>query len=540
MLTRRTFALGVAAAELVPLGSIYAQGNKLDPNTSGQLPGIRGGTLNMMANPEPTTLVSAYDSGSGIAAVSTKMAEGLFGMDMNFKLTPELATSGEWSPDGLTFTVKLRHDVRWHDGKPMTAEDVQFSMMKVWKVVHSYGRSGYANVVAAEIPDAETVVFKLKEPAKYMTGLMNAYLSPVMPKHIYDGRDIITNPANSAPVGTGAFRFKEWKKGQYLVLERNPLYWRKNEPYLDSIIVRFIPDAAARTVAFTSGALQLGGFNPLPLSTIRGFEKQEQLKIMDETPNYLSPMFMLELNVRKPPFNNPLVRQAVLHAIDRQKLIDIVWSGFGKVATGPVFSTMKKFYTEETTQYPFDLQRAASLLDQAGYKKKGDGSRFDIFHDFLPYGINLENSAQFVKQNLAKVGINVTIRSQDIAGFLKRVYHDYDFDMTNNHLSTMPDPTLGVQRLYWSKNIVPGTPYSNASGYSNPEMDKLLESAQTEPNDEERRKTFIKVQQIAQSDLPILDLFELHSASVVSSKVKNYGLRPDWNLAPFPNLFLQS
>lgn len=540
MINRRTFTLGTAATlELLPFTAISAQ-SSAKPNFQKLVPGRRGGTLTMMANPEPTTLVSAYDSGSGIAAVSTKMAESLFGMDMNFGLTPELATTGEWSTDGLTFTVKIQPNVLWHDGTPMTSADVQFSMMKVWKVVHSYGRSGYANVVAVETPDSHTAHFKLSKPAKYMTGLMNAYLSPVMPKHIYDGRDIATNPANIAPIGTGAYRFKEWKKGEYLILERNEKYWRPNRPYLDSIVVRFIPDAGARTVAFSNGTLELGGFNPLPLTTIREIERQGKLTVYKEVPNFLSPMFMLELNIRKPPFNNLMVRQAVLHAIDRQKLIDVVWSGFGKVATGPVFSTMSKFYTKDVKQYPFDIARANALLDQAGFKKNADGKRFSIYHDFLPYGSNLENSAQFVKQNLSKVGIDVQIRSQDIAGFLKRVYKDYDFDMTNNHLSTMPDPTLGVQRLYWSKNIVPGTSYSNASGYSNPEMDRLLEAAQIEPSDDERRKLFIKVQQLAQEDLPILDLFELHSASVTSSSVQNYAVRPDWNLAPFPEIFLNA
>src|SRR5690606_9984933 len=157
-----------------------------------------------------------------------------------------------------------------------------------------------------------------------------------------------------------------------------------------------------------------------------------------------------------------LVRKATLHAIDREALIKIVWQGQGKAAKGPVASTTPQFFNPDTPQYPYDPKRAEALLDEAGFPRKANGMRFKIFHDFLPYGSDLQRSAEFTKQQLAKVGIEVEIRSQDLASYLRRIYTDYDFDMTNTYFSTMPDPTLGVQRLYWSKNIVQGVPYSNA------------------------------------------------------------------------------
>ena len=144
-----------------------------------------------------------------------------------------------------------------------------------------------------------------------------------------------------------------------------------------------------------------------------------------------------------------------------------------------------------------------------------------------------------MKQQLAKVGIEVEIRSQDVAGFVKRVYSDYDFDMTNNHLSALSDPVLGVQRLYWSKNIAKGIPFSNATGYSNPEVDRILEAAQVEPDDAKRVALFRDFQRIAQRDVPVLDLFDMRPATITAKRVRNHTLRGDAPMSSYADVFLQ-
>lgn len=492
----------------------------------------------MVVNPEPTTLVSAFDSGSSIGIVSTKMFEGLVAYDFKLNPTPELATDWSWSPDGLSVTFKLRKNVKWHDGKPMTSADVAYSMMNIWKTLHSYGRSAFANVIAADTPDEHTVVFRLSKPSKYMMGNLNGYVSPVMPKHIYDGKDVRTNPANSAPIGTGPFKYKEWVKGQYLRTERNEHYWKENRPYLDGVTFRFIPDAGARAVAFESGEVQIGVFNSLPLNTVRRLEKSPNFEVSTLGYEFTSTIFMLELNTRRPPFDKPEVRQAILHAIDRNALIKVVWQGFGEVSTGPIPSTVAKFYTKDTAQYPYDIKKAEALLDAAGYPKKADGKRFKIYHDFLPFGSDLQRSAEFVKQQLARVGVDVEIRSQDVAGFVRRVYGEYDFDMTNTHLSALTDPTLGVQRLYWSKNISKGIPFSNGTGYSNPEVDRILEAAQDEPDDAKRVALWHEFQKITQKDLPILNLFDMRPATITHKKVRNHSLRGDAAFSSYADVFI--
>lgn len=533
MYTRRHFAIIFTALAALAFGPASMAQNWPKPE-----PGKRGGQLTMVVNPEPTTLVGAFDSGAPIGMIATKMFEGLVGYDFQLNPVPELATSWEWSADGKSVTFKLRRNVKWHDGKPFTSADVAFSMMNIWKTLHSYGRSAFANVVAAETPDDHTVVFRLSQPSKYMMGNLNGYVSPVMPKHIYEGRDVRSNPANFAPVGTGPFKFKEWSKGSHVSLERNPGYWRENRPYLDGIVFRFIPDAGARAVAFESGEVQMGVFNSLPLNVVRRLEKSPNFEVSTFGYEFTSTIFMLELNTRRAPFDKREVRQAVMHAIDRQALINVVWQGFGKVSTGAVPSTVSKYYAKDTPQYAYDPKKAEALLDAAGLPRKANGVRFKIVHDFLPYGTDLQRSAEFVKQQLAKVGIEVEIRSQDVASFVRRVYTDYDFDMTNTHLSALTDPTLGVQRLYWSKNIVKGIPFSNATGYTNPEVDRLLEAAQMEPDDAKRVALFQDFQRIAQKDLPILNLFDMRPATVTSKKIRNHTLRGDAVFSSYADVFI--
>src|SRR5690606_24173747 len=156
-------------------------------------------------------------------------------------------------------------------------------------------------------------------------GNLSPYVAQVLPRHLYDGTDIQSNRFNNKPVGTGPFVFKEWVKGSHVRLEKNPQYWRDNEPYLDGVILKFIPDAGARSVAFRSGEVQLGYSNAIPLNEVKRYRESSEFDISTAGSQYTSAMFLHVLSTRRPPFNNPLVRKATLHAINREALLKIVW-----------------------------------------------------------------------------------------------------------------------------------------------------------------------------------------------------------------------
>ncbi|MEQ8499796.1 MAG: ABC transporter substrate-binding protein, partial [Sneathiellaceae bacterium] len=444
---------------------------------------VKGGVLNIAMSPEPPMIVSAFNSSTFVGLISTKIYDGLVTYDFDMTPRPLLATSWDVSEDGLTYTFKLRDDVKWHDGKPFTSADVKFTLEKVWREMHPRGRTTFQHVSEVETPDDHTVVVKLNKPTPILMKALSSYESQVLPKHIFDdGQDIATHPALNHPIGTGPFKFKEWQKGDYIIVERNPDYWDQPKPHLDAIVWKIIPDAAARSAALETGEVHYAPFSRVPMADIPRLEALDTIEVESRGYEYLSPIFLMELNTRNDYLKHVKVRQAISHAIDRKFLVDAIWFGQGSKVTGPVPPSNVDNYTADVPDtVSYDPELSKTLLDEAGFKAGSDGTRFKLTLEVVAgVGETIPPSGEYIKQALGKVGIDVELRNIDLGGFIKRVYTDNDFDMTMNLIYAMPDPTIGVQRLYWSENIKPGVPFSNASGYSNPEMDRVLEAAQTE------------------------------------------------------------
>ncbi len=500
---------------------------------------VRGGTLHALVQPEPTVLTSTVNNGYPNGVVSANVYDGLLTYDKALNPQPGLAERWEVSRDGLSITFHLRRNVRWHDGAEFTSADVKFNVLEVWKKVHSRGRITFAPVEDVLTPDKYTAVLKLKHPSLVIFSALNTVESQLLPRHLYEGTDIYKNPHNLKPVGTGPFRFKDWKKGQYIELERNPDYWDAGKPYVDRLIFRIIPDAASRAAALETGDVAYAPFDAVPQADVDRLRRNPNLAVTTSGYDWQSQYVFLEFNLRNPILKDVRVRQAIAHAIDKKALIDTVWHGLGKPATGPIPSTLKTFYNPGVPQYSLDPARAEKLLDDAGYPRKSDGVRFTIQQDYQPFHETFKFNAEFIRQNLKAVGIDVKVRNQDLAGFVKRVYSDYDFDINTGQWSPYLDPQIGVIRHYWSKSIAPGVPWTNASGYSNPELDKIIDTVQIEANRQRRVELFNDFQRIVQTDLPVLPLFEIHHFTVHSSKLHGLSQGPDGAFASLKNAWLE-
>jgi len=480
----------------------------------------RGGDLTVLMAQEPATLTSSFNTALPLGTVSTKMLEGLLTYDAGMNPKPGLAREWSVSPDGLTFTFKLRPGVKWHDGKPFTSADVAFSAMKVWKELHPRGRTIYANLTDVETPDPLTAVFKLSKPSPVLLSALHAYESQILPKHIYEGTDIANNPANNAPIGTGPFKFKEWRRGQYVIVEKNPDYWDAGKPYLDRVIFRTVTDAGARSAALESGATDIGFFSPVSLAEADRLKKSRVVEVETKGYEYATPMFFMELNLRKKPLDDVRVRQALAHAIDKKFIIDNIFLGYAAPVTGPI-QTSSKFYTPDTRQYPYNPALANKILDDAGYKKDASGFRFTITHDPVPQGDEHAQTADYIKQAFAAIGVNVDVKRQDLASQIKRV-SSWEFDMSSNPLFAMFDPALGVTRLFWSKNIRQNVPFNNTTGFTNAAMDAAIEAQAGEPDAEKRKQHFITLQKIAQEELPLLYMLEVKYLTIANRRVRNH------------------
>ncbi|GAA5234529.1 ABC transporter substrate-binding protein [Verticiella sediminum] len=495
----------------------------------------KGGRLTLVQPIEPPALVSAVNTSAYLATMSTKIMEGLLQYDADLNPQPALATSWDESPDGKRYVFHLRQGVKWHDGQPFTAADVQFSMMEIWKKLHGRGRSTYDKVTSVETPDDHTVLVTLSEPSPVILNALSSYESQVVPKHVFEGADIAGNPALNAPIGTGPFKFAEWKKGQYIRLVRNPDYWDAPKPHLDEVVLQVIPDGGARAASLESGETLMGVFNPVALADISRIEKAPGLRVTTGGYGLLAPMFLMEFNLDKKPFDQVEVRQAVAHAIDRNFIVKNIYFGFGEPATGPIASSSRQ-YTGDVPQYPYDVQAAARLLDEAGYPAGKDGIRFGMTLDTLRDPETLR-TAEYIRQALRRVGIQVELRNSDLGTFIRNVYAEYAFDATLNFSYSLSDPTLGVDRFYLSSNISKGTPFVNTSVRIE-RVDELLRQARVENDVARRTQMFHEFQRVVAEQLPILNLFEMRFVTVLNDKVQGYDVSGEGPYASFKEVWL--
>ena len=485
-----------------------------------------GGTMVFIVQPEPPSLASYLSTSGPIGLVAPKIYEGLLDYDKDLNAIPSLAESHEVSPDGKTVTFNLRKGVSWHDGKPFTSADVKFTVMEVLGKVHPRGPNSFRAVADIETPDEHTAVFKLKSPAPYMLRALSAYESPMVPKHLLEGRDIRAADLANNPVGTGPFKFVEWKKGQYVRLDKNENYWKAGLPYLDRAVARFIPDASTRTAAMEKGEVHYGAFGAIPNVDVVRLRDMDHIGVTTDGYAMINPVSLIEFDTTQPPFDKPEIRQAVSLALDRQFLIDNIWFGYGKPATSALSSNFAAtgLYAEGLPNYPgkADAAAANALLDEAGIAKNADGVRATAVLDLIPYGEDWRRAGEYMKQALADIGIELELRYEDVPTWLKRVYSDYDFRMNVNYFYQLSDPVLGVHRHYGTDQIRQGTHFVNSSRYSNSKLDGLLAAGAQEPEAVKRGEIYGDIQSILAKDMPVVNLFEMQFLTVFNNKLKDH------------------
>ncbi|MBL8698037.1 MAG: ABC transporter substrate-binding protein [Alphaproteobacteria bacterium] len=502
---RRSAAPLVAMLVIVTASSAVAQ--------------TRGGTLNVLVQPEPPTLMLGINQLGPVELVGSKIYQTLLTYDFDLKPQPVLAKSWTQSADGLTYSFTLQENVKWHDGKPFTADDVVFSTTKLLPETNPRARAILANVATVEAPDAHTVVFRLKQPFAPFLGAFVPSNMPMVPKHLYEGTDFRNNPANRTPIGTGPFKFAEWQRGEYIRLVRNPDYWKPGLPHLDEIYFRVLPDAAARAFALESQQVDVAGPDTIELFDIDRLLKLPHLEGTGRGSEFASPMSWIELNHRVKPLDDKRFRQALLHAIDRKVIVDTIWSGHARVPNGPIASAIR-FHDADLKPLAFDPRRAEQLLDEMGLKRGADGTRVTLSLIPLPYGEAWKRMGEYIKQALGRVGIAVTLETMDPAAWVQRV-SNWDYQMTVNRLQQFGDPAVGVARTYLSSNIRKGVMFNNTMGYSNARVDELFAKAGETVDDAARRALYREVQRVLADDVPVAWMIEIKTPTITNRKFRD-------------------
>ncbi|HET8728257.1 MAG TPA: ABC transporter substrate-binding protein [Alphaproteobacteria bacterium] len=476
----------------------------------------RGGTLNVLVEPEPPSLMLGLNQGGPTLTVGGKIYEALLTYEFDLTPRPWLARSWSVSADGLTYTFELQEDVRWHDGVPFTAHDVVFTVETFLPETSPRARGLFGQVVSVTAVDDHTVRFKLDEPFFPFIYGFDVSTVPIVPKHIYEGTDFWNNPSNATPIGTGPFKFAEWARGSHIRLGRNEDYWQDGKPYLDEVYFHVIPDASSRAIALETGTVDVLRSGDIEYFDINRLADLPGIEMTTKGWEIYSPVLWLQLNLRIPPFDDARFRQALMHAIDRAFIRDTIFFGFGRVASGPIASTTL-FHDPTIPRYEYDLDKARALLEEIGLGPGGKPTTVDLL---LMPGEAYQRLGEYLRQQLAKLGIDVRIEAADRATWAQRL-GSFDFEMTFNILSQLGDPALGVARNYVSSNILEGTPFGNNGGYVNPRVDALFEAAATAAPATERQRLYSEIQRILIDDVPVIWLLEREYATLYRDHVHN-------------------
>jgi peptide/nickel transport system substrate-binding protein len=477
----------------------------------------RGDTIVVGSIGDASNLLPALASDSASFDIIGLVYNGLVRYDKDLKIEGELASSWEISPDGLQITFHLRPNVKWHDGADFTAADVAFTYRTMIdpKTPTAYGED-FKQVRKFEVIDPLTVRVTYGEP--FAPALISWGFS-VMPKHLLEGKDITASPLARAPVGTGPYRFVEWKPGEKIVLEAYDGYW-EGRPNIDRYLYRVIPDSATMFLELSAGNLDEMGLDPVQYTrqTDTEFFRKSYRKY-----RYLADAYTyLGFNLQLPLFQDKRVRQALSHAVNKQEIIDIVLLGLGQEATGP-YKPGTWAHNPDVRKYPYDPARAQALLAEAGWGAKGsdgvltrDGKRFAFTLMTNQGNKTRAKAAEVVQKNLKAVGIDVSIRVVEWAAFLKEFVNPKKFDAVILGWTIPRDPDA-FDVWHSSKT---GPAELNHVSFRNAEADALIEKGRRTFDQEERRKAYARFQEILAEEQPYVFLYVPDALPIVAARFR--------------------
>lgn len=465
---------------------------------------------------DASNLIPMLASDASSHAIANYIYNGLVEYDKDYNIVPDLAESWKIENQGKLIRFHLRKNVKWHDGEPFTARDVEFTYKTIIDPKTPTAYAGkYKLVTRYSLIDDYTIEFEYDKPLA--PALISWGSLQVLPRHLLEGKEITNTPLSRKPVGTGLFKFKSWESGSKIVIEANPDYY-KGRSYINGIEYRIIPDINTQFMELKAGNIDIMGLTPLQY--LRQTQTPKFNKMFNKY-KYLSNGYTyLGFNLSREPFNNKKVRQAIAYAIDKQEIIKGVLHGLGEVATGP-YKPGTIWYNTDVSRYPFEPEKAISMLKELGYEdSNNDGI---IEKDGQPFSFTIitnqgnqlrEKTAQIIQQRLKSLGIEVKIRIIEWTVFLKEYVDNGNFDALILGWNILQDPDL--YNVWHSSNAVKGG--LNFVGYKNTELDEMLTRGRETFDEEKRKSCYNRIQTILADEQPYVFLYVPYSLPVVSSR----------------------
>lgn len=481
-------------------------------------PSQSGGTLIDATIGEPSGLIYMVAGESAAGAISSNIFNKLLKYDKNLDLEGELVESWQISSDQKTINFKLKPNLKWSDGQPLTSADVLWT----WQAVtDEKTRSPYASdfqlVKKAETPDA--LAFSVTYDQAYAPALDSWAGLQILPKHLLQGQDLHTTAFARKPVGSNYYKLDSWTNGENIKLSRNPSSVL-GQAKIDRLVTRIIPDSSAQFLELMADNIDSMGLDPIKYARIIPArpELKQKLALYKELGNSYTYM---GFNLKRKPYDDARVRKAINYAIDKQEIIDGVYLGLGIDIASP-YKPGTRWSNPDLKPYPYDPEKAKALLKEAGFvDSDGDGI---LDRDGKPFSFEIltnqnkerEKSAVLIQRRLKNVGIQANVRAIEWASFISRFIKTGDFDVVILGWGLGLDPDQF--NIWHSSQQAPGQ--FNFIGYNNPNIDKLLEQGRTELNPDKRQKIYHEFARVLLEDSPIVYLSAGYGLSAIHKRVK--------------------
>lgn len=471
----------------------------------------RGGTLIVGLQAEPPTLSTAAASDFVTLCVSGQLYSTLVTVDLNFKPQPCLAKSWTISEDGRVYTFMLQDKAKWSDGTPVTSEDVRYTLLDMKPKADVIADASLAVIEKIDCPDDKTVVITLKgaDASFFPWAMALTNVSHIFPKHIFEGTVPRENPATFEPVSCGPFKFSEWERGSAVTFVKDPDYFFAEDVFIDRVVFQVIPDPGARQLALERGDVDYIPYFALSPSAADALSNSEETKVINAI-RPQSGVIMMLFNLRNKTLANRDVRHAIGYVVDRKKIVDLALNGRARPGVGPIRDDNTVYFNPDIERYEPDVAKANALLDAAGFAKGAGGMRFSlrIMYEAAGAGGATQAAAEIMREQLKAIGVDLQLMPTDTATWVDTALKKWDFDLTIGSFPTGPDPKIGFSPRFLTSNIKPQAG-ANSGGYSNPEVDRLLTSADNEADLAKRADLYKQAQKTIVDDLPVLWLWEV-------------------------------
>ncbi len=479
----------------------------------------KGGTLIMARAADAKGLDPHKQTAFSSFRLLELIYEPLLALDKDLKVGPNLAASWAWSDEGKTLTMKLRPNVKFHNGDVMTAEDVKFTFERILdEKTAAAARSSFTGIDSIQAPDATTVVFKLKGANVALLAAMTNPNSGIVSKKVVSADD----PAK-VTVGTGPFKLVKWDVDRTTTLAANKDYWLPGVPAVDSLEIRIIPDEASILAGLRAGTIDWALIND-PKVAIRASGGTQKLTIFRTG---ALAYHVLQLNSTRKPFDNQAVRQAIACAVDRQEVLDTASLGEGQV-TSPATAPFYRANLSDLFCYQKDVEKAKKLLADAGVTLP---LKFKVMAaaDEPPTAVA---EAQNIQAQLKKIGIEFEIETLELGVYVDR-WLKGDFDAVVALNGGNPDPDIMFFRYWHSTGNL-----NKVAAWNNPEIDKLLEQGKVTLDPEQRKTVYNTVQKKLTEAAPWVWLYVGYEYRIMQSYVKGFTPMPNGSLMYLRDVWL--